>query len=148
MHVREACQRLFVTRPPWPSLPSTEITCSDRDTTTWPKSWENRSMEIREYVSKVRWRLSILVLFPVVAGGVAFGLLTGTPDERLAQAVLTVPSSVVGGPSSGSVAQYMANFEQAIVSDPVIATITQELGVDGGEVREGLRSTQLGSSNL
>jgi hypothetical protein len=105
-------------------------------------------MEIREYVSRMRWRLSILVLLPVAAGGMAFGLLTGTPEERLAESVLTVPSSVVGGTSSSSVAQYMANFEQAIVSDPVIANITEGLGIDGGEVRDGLRTTQLGTSNL
>jgi hypothetical protein len=105
-------------------------------------------VEIRDYVSKIKWRLSILVLLPLVAGGMAFGLLSGTPHQRLAQSVLTVPSSVVGGASSGSVAQYMANFEQAIVSDPVIASITDEVGVDGGEVRDGLQTTQLGSSNL
>jgi hypothetical protein len=96
----------------------------------------------------MRWRLAILVLLPLLAAGVAFGLLADTPQQYLAQSVLTVPSSVAGGPSSGSVAQYMANFEQAIVSEPIIASIADEVGVDGDEIRDGLQTTQLGSSNL
>jgi hypothetical protein len=105
-------------------------------------------MEIRDYVSKMGRRLLILVLLPLLAGGVAFGLLAGTPQQHLAESVLTVPSSVVGGASSGSVAQYMANFEQAIVSEPIIASIADQVGVDGAEVRDSLQTTQLGNSNL
>ena len=90
----------------------------------------------------------ILVLLPLLAGGVAFGLLADTPHQHLAESVLTVPSSVVGGASSGSVAQYMANFEQAIVSEPIIASIADQVGVDAAEVRDGLQTTQLGTSSL
>jgi hypothetical protein len=104
-------------------------------------------MEIREYVSRMRWRLAILVLFPLIAGGVAYALLADTPDQQRAETVLTVPSSITG-PSSGSVAQYMANFEQAIVSDTVITEVVSELGVDREEVREGLQTQRLGESNL
>ena len=105
-------------------------------------------MEIRGYVSSMRWRLVILVLFPLVAGGVAYLLLADTPQQHRAETVLTVPSTVVGGPSSGSVAQYMANFEQAIVSDPVVTEVATDLEVDREQVREGLQTEQLGSSNL
>jgi uncharacterized protein involved in exopolysaccharide biosynthesis len=105
-------------------------------------------MEIRDYVSHVGWRLWILLLLPIVSGGVAFGLLADTPPQYEAKSVLTVPSSVVGGVSSGSVAQYMANFEQAIVSDQVVARTADEVGVAGREVRDGLNTRQLGSSNL
>jgi hypothetical protein len=105
-------------------------------------------MEIREYVSRLRWRLSILVLFPLVAGGAVYALLADTPDQQRAETVLTVPSSVAGGPSSGSVAQYMANFEQAIVSDTVVSDVATELGIDRQELRDGLRTERLGESNL
>jgi hypothetical protein len=105
-------------------------------------------MEIRGYVSRMGWRLAILLLFPLVAGGVAYALLADTPQQHRAETVLTVPSSVAGGPSSSSVAQYMANFEQAIVSDQVIVGIASEVGVDAEDVRGGLQTTQLGSSNL
>lgn len=109
---------------------------------------ENGRVEIRDHVSRLRWRLSILVVLPVIAGALAFGALVGTPDQRVASTVLTVPSSVIGGTTAGSVAQYVANFEQAIVSDPVIERITSTFGVEGAEVRDGLQTTQLGSSNL
>jgi hypothetical protein len=105
-------------------------------------------VEIREYVSKMRWRLSLLVSLPLVAGGAAFAILAGTPQQHQAETVLTVPSSVAGGASSGSVAQYMANFEQAIISEPIIASLTEEVGVDGAEIRDELQTTQLGDSNL
>jgi hypothetical protein len=105
-------------------------------------------MEIREYASRVRWRLSILILLPLAAGVAAFGLLRGTPQQHLAETVLTVPSSVVGGASSGSVAQYMANFEQAVVSDAVVAHVADEVGVSSEELRNGLDTAQLGASNL
>lgn len=105
-------------------------------------------MEVRDYVREMRWRLSILVVLPLVAGGVAFGLLADTPPQYEAETVLTVPSSVAGGASSGSIAQYMANFEQAIVSEPIVARISDEIGVDGRKVRDRLETAQLGSSNL
>lgn len=104
-------------------------------------------MEIRDYVIHMGWRLLMLVLLPVVSGGTAFGLLADTPTQYEAESVLTVPSSVVGGASSSSVAQYMANFEQAIVSDAVVEGLADEFGVDD-EVRDGLETTQLGSSSL
>lgn len=103
-------------------------------------------MEIRDYVSDMGWRLLLLVLLPVVSGGAALALLADTPRQYEAEGVLTVPSSVAGGASSSSVAQYMANFEQAIVSEAVVAEIADEVGE--GEVRDGLETTQLGSSNL
>jgi uncharacterized protein involved in exopolysaccharide biosynthesis len=105
-------------------------------------------MEIRDYVSHMGWRLWILALLPVLSAGAAFGLLADTPAQYEADAVLTVPSSVAGGSSSGSVAQYMANFEQAIVSEPIVASVANEVDVDHGEVRDGLETTQLGNSNL
>ena len=105
-------------------------------------------MEIRDYVAGMGWRVMILILLPLVAGGVAFALLADTPQQYLAQSVLTVPSSVVGGSSSSSVAQYMANFEQAIVSESIIAGIVDEVGIDRRDVRDGLETTQLGNSNL
>jgi hypothetical protein len=105
-------------------------------------------MEIRDYVSHLGWRVSALVLLPLASGGAAFGLLADTPQQYEAETVLTVPSSVAGGASSGSVAQYMANLEQAIVSKPVEAVVADEVGADASEFRDGLDTTQLGSSNL
>jgi uncharacterized protein involved in exopolysaccharide biosynthesis len=105
-------------------------------------------VEIRDYASQLGWRLWILVLLPLAAGGAAFGLLADTPRQYEADAILTVPSSVVGSSSSGSVAQYMANFEQAIVSEPVIEDVVDEVGVDASDVRDTLTATQLGNSNL
>lgn len=105
-------------------------------------------MEIRDYVSAMGWRLSVLVLLPMVAGGATFALLADTPQQYEAQSVLTVPASVAGGSSSGSVAQYMANFEQAIVSAPIVTAIADEVGADAGAVRDGLETAQLGSSSL
>lgn len=105
-------------------------------------------MEIRDYVGRAGWRLWILVLLPVAAGGAAFASLADTPTQYEAETVLTVPSSVAGGASSGSVAQYMANFEQAIVSDPVVRKVADTVGLEPGEVRDGLDVTQFGSSNL
>ncbi|MGH2636936.1 MAG: hypothetical protein ACRDHU_12435, partial [Actinomycetota bacterium] len=105
-------------------------------------------MEIRDHVSGIGWRLSVLVLLPVVAGAVTFALLADTPEQFEAQSVLTVPASVAGGSSSGSVAQYMANFEQAIVSAPIVTAIADEVGTEAGAVRDGLETAQMGSSSL
>jgi hypothetical protein len=105
-------------------------------------------VEIREYVSQMGWRLWILVTLPLVSAGVTFGLLADTPPQYQSTSVLTVPSTVTGGSSSGSVAQYMANFEQTIVSEPVIEGIAEETGAEGGEIQDGIDTTQLGSSSL
>lgn len=109
-------------------------------------------MEIRDYMSQVGWevgwRLWGLVLLPLAAGGAAFALLADTPSQYEAESILTVPSSVAGGASSSSVAQYMANFEQAIVSDGVAAHVANEVGVDKDDVQNGLQTTQQGTSNL
>jgi uncharacterized protein involved in exopolysaccharide biosynthesis len=94
------------------------------------------------------WRLWILVALPLVSAGVTFGLLADTPPQYRATSVLTVPSTVTGGSSSGSVAQYMANFEQTIVSEPVIERVVDDVGAEAGEIRDGLDTTQLGNSSL
>jgi uncharacterized protein involved in exopolysaccharide biosynthesis len=94
------------------------------------------------------WRLWILVALPLVSAGVTFGLLADTPPQYRATSVLTVPSTVTGGSSSGSVAQYMANFEQTIVSEPVIERVVEDVGAEAGEIRDGLDTTQLGNSSL
>jgi uncharacterized protein involved in exopolysaccharide biosynthesis len=105
-------------------------------------------MEIRDYVGRAGWRLWVLLLVPVAAGAAAFALLADTPPQYEAATVLTVPSTVAGGASSGSVSQYMANFDQAIKSDPVVSKVAGLVDRDAGEVRDGLDVTQLGSSNL
>jgi uncharacterized protein involved in exopolysaccharide biosynthesis len=105
-------------------------------------------MEIRDYVGRAGWRLWVLLLVPVAAGAAAFALLADTPPQYEAATVLTVPSTVAGGASSGSVSQYMANFDQAITSDPVVTKVADLVGRDADEVRDGLDVTQLGSSNL
>jgi uncharacterized protein involved in exopolysaccharide biosynthesis len=105
-------------------------------------------MEIRDYVGRAGWRLWVLLLVPLAAGGAAFALLADTPTQYEADTVLTVPSTVAGGASSGSVAQYMANFEQAITSDPVVTKVAGIVDRAAEEVRSGLDVTQLGSSNL
>src|SRR5919198_1724968 len=105
-------------------------------------------MEIRDYVTHLGWRLLLLVLLPVLAGAGAFALLADSPGQYEANGVLTVPSAVVGGSTSGSVAQYMANFEQAVLSDPVVDDVAEATGVDPDDVRSGLGVTQLGNSNL
>ena len=105
-------------------------------------------MEIRDYVTHLGWRLLLLVLLPVLAGAGAFALLADSPGQYEADGVLTVPSAVVGGSTSGSVAQYMANFEQAVLSDPVVDDVAEATGVDPDDVRSGLGVTQLGNSNL
>jgi hypothetical protein len=105
-------------------------------------------MDIRDHVSGMGWRLSVLVLLPLVAGGAAFALLADTPRQFEAQSVLTVPAWVAGGSSSGSVAQYMANFEQAIVSAPIVAAVAEKVDADAVSVRNGLETSQLGGSSL
>lgn len=105
-------------------------------------------MEIRDYVGRAGWRLWVLLLVPIAAGAAAFALLADTPPQYEAATVLTVPSTVAGGASSGSVSQYMANFDQAIMSDPVVTKVAGLVDRDAGEVRDGLDVTQLGSSNL
>jgi capsular polysaccharide biosynthesis protein len=105
-------------------------------------------MEIRDYVGRAGWRLLVLLLVPIAAGAAAFALLADTPPQYEAATVLTVPSTVAGGASSGSVSQYMANFDQAIMSDPVVTKVAGLVDRGAGEVRDGLDVTQLGSSNL
>ena len=105
-------------------------------------------MEIRDYVGRAGWRLWVLLLVPLAAGGAAFALLADTPTQYEAATVLTVPSTVAGGAGSSTTSQYMANFDQAIASDPVVTKVAGIVGRDAEEVRAGLDTTQLGSSNL
>jgi uncharacterized protein involved in exopolysaccharide biosynthesis len=81
-------------------------------------------------------------------GAAAFALLADTPPQYEAATVLTVPSTVAGGASSSSVSQYMADFDQAVTSDPVVTKVAGLVDRDVGAVRDGLDVTQLGSSNL
>ncbi len=105
-------------------------------------------MEIRNYVGRAGWRLWVLLLVPLAAGGAAFALLADTPPQYEAATVLTVPSTVAGGAGSSTISQYMANFDQAITSDAVVARVADLVDRDAEEVRAGIDTTQLGSSNL
>ena len=101
-------------------------------------------MEIGSYLRARPWGVVIALLFPVLAGLVAYGLLRGEPNTNTASANVRVPESVGG---SASIGIFVADFGLAAESAEVLEPVSEETGVGVGRIRNNLDVERLGQSS-
>jgi capsular polysaccharide biosynthesis protein len=110
-------------------------------------------VEISDYLRIIRRRLWILILVPLLAGGVAAALVLRQPTKYDATATVAAPA-VVGGQStnqySGSTGPraFVANFTAAVTSPRIINQVAKETSVLPRTIRSGLVATPIGESSL
>ncbi len=110
-------------------------------------------MEIADYLSIVRKRLWILVLVPLLAGGIVTGLVLAGGPRYAATATVAAPA-LVGGPSSNQYSgsngpsAFVANFVAAVTSSRIVNQVAAQTKVPAPEVAAGLGTTPIGGSSL
>lgn len=102
-------------------------------------------MEIRDYVRFVGRRLWILVLVPLVAGAIAFKMVSSEPQRY--RSVATVGSAdLLTGKNESE--QYVADFYAAVGIPAIVDKVAEATGESPQRIRGGIRTTRLGSSSL
>ena len=102
-------------------------------------------MEIRDYVRLMGRRLWILVLLPLIAGGLAFTLVSSEPQRF--RTVATVGSADLL-PGRNESEQYVADFYAAVTIPAIVDKVAESTGVSGQRIRTGIRTVRLGTSSL
>ena len=101
-------------------------------------------MEIADLVRAVRRRLWLLMILPLVAGGIAFARLANDPESYRASATVAVPSAIER--QAGAVGQYVANFRETLRSDDVVSPVARETGVRARALERRLQATRVGTT--
>lgn len=109
-------------------------------------------MEIVDYLRVARRRLWVLVGVPVLATGVAAGIVLLAPQQYSGTAYVAAPALVGGAAGtqySGTQAanQFVAAFGAAVTSPRVLADVAADTGVVPERLRDGLTVTQVGASS-
>ena len=110
-------------------------------------------MEISDYLRIVRRRLWILVLVPVLAGGIVTALVLAGGPRYQATATVAAPA-LVGGPSSnqysgsGGPKTFVANFVAAATSSRIVNQVAAQLKVPTSRIEAGLAASPIGGSSL
>lgn len=110
-------------------------------------------MEISDYLRIARRRLWILVLVPLLAGGIVAALVLTAPPAYRATATVAAPA-LVGGPSSNQYSgsngpkAFVANFAAAVTSSRILNQVAAETHVPEPEVASGLAASPIGDSSL
>jgi uncharacterized protein involved in exopolysaccharide biosynthesis len=110
-------------------------------------------VEISDYLRIIWRRLWILLLVPLLAGGVVAFLVLRAPVNYDATATVAAPA-VVGGTStnqySGSTGPkaFVANFVASITSPRIVNQVAKETSVLPRNVRHGLTVAPIGDSSL
>ena len=103
-------------------------------------------MELSDYLRAMGKRFLILLLVPVIAGGVAFGVLSRQPTQFQARATVRLP--VPGEAATSVISQANSDFTEALQSDAVLAKTAEAAHVPRSSVDSGLSVTQSGSSRI
>ena len=110
-------------------------------------------MEISDYLHIIRRRLWILILVPLLAGGVVAALVLRQPLKYDATATVAAPA-VVGGQSTNQYSgatgprAFVANFTAAVTSPRIINQVAKETSVLPRTIRSGLVASPIGDSSL
>ena len=110
-------------------------------------------MEISDYLRIIWRRLWILLLVPLLAGGVVAAQVLREPPKYDATATVAAPA-VVGGQNtnqySGSTGPkaFVSNFVAAIGSPRIVNQVAKETGVLPRSIRSGLTAVPIGDSSL
>jgi capsular polysaccharide biosynthesis protein len=110
-------------------------------------------VEISDYLRIIWRRLWILILVPLLAGGVVAALVLRQPPKYDATATVAAPA-VVGGQNtnqySGSTGPrtFVSNFVAAITSPRIVNQVAEQTKVLPRNIRDGLVATPIGDSSL
>src|ERR1019366_2520325 len=106
-------------------------------------------MEIRDYLRQIRRYLWLVILIPVVAALITGGLMEIRPSVYQADASVVVPAITANGFSQSAATQYVDTFKDVLVSQPVLADVSQKYGIPISELASGLSAnTVTASSNI
>lgn len=109
-------------------------------------------MEISDYLRVIWRRLWILVLVPLLAGGIVTSMVLREPPKYTATADVAAPSVVGGGSGQYSgpngIKAFVANFTAMVVSPQVVNQVAKTTKVPVDEINSGLSSTPVGQSGL
>lgn len=135
-------------------------TAGDRDTeghqhTTYhySESEGTTPVEISDYLRIIWRRLWILILIPLLAGGIVAGLLLRQPTTYAAIATVAAPALVGGSQTNqysgaNGTKAYVANFSAAVTAPVIVNRVAAETGVLPGTVTDGLSVAPIGESSL
>lgn len=105
-------------------------------------------MEGKDWARVLLHRWWIVVLVPLLAAGVAAGLFLTQPVLYRGKATVVVPLSEGAFPSFNVVNQSVSNFRGALISDAVADRTSAQTGLPTDDIRGGISSRQLGTSNV
>ncbi|HEX9343327.1 MAG TPA: Wzz/FepE/Etk N-terminal domain-containing protein [Actinomycetota bacterium] len=109
-------------------------------------------MEISDYLRVIWRRLWILVLVPLLAGGIVTSMVLREPPKYTATADVAAPSVVGGGSGQYSgpngIKAFVANFTAMVVSPQVVNQVSKTTKVSVDQINSGLSSTPVGQSGL
>ncbi len=109
-------------------------------------------MEISDYLRVIWRRLWILVLVPLLAGGIVTSMVLREPPKYSATADVAAPAVVGGGSGQYSgpngIKAFVANFTALVVSPQVVNAVSKSTKVTVDEINSGLSSTPVGDSGL
>jgi hypothetical protein len=110
------------------------------------KGMKGHRMEVGHYLRMIRRRLWVFAI-PVVAAIAAFLILGQGAQQWTSKVEVAVPT-LAQNTSAGSVAVYVANFEEYLTTDPVLDQVARENPqVPRSSVKGGLSASQVGVSD-
>lgn len=110
-------------------------------------------MQFKDYVAIAKRRLNILVLVPALAVLLVAGATVVKPTAYEATATVAAPA-LVGGinanqySGAAGLKTFVANFEAAVTSAPIVKKVAADTKVRASRVRGGLSATEVGTSSL
>ena len=109
-------------------------------------------MEIKDQLSVIWRKLWIVILVPLLAGGIVAGLQLRQPVQYQATATVAVPGVVSGadalyGGTTGNKA-FVSNYLAMVESLDIAQQVAQETHVPLSDVQSGLQSAQIGDSGV
>jgi len=109
-------------------------------------------VEISDYLRVIWRRLWILVLVPLLAGGIVTSMVLREPPKYTAVADVAAPAVVGGGTGQYSgpngIKAFVANFTAMVVSPQVVNRVAKTTKVPVDEITSGLTSAPVGQSGL
>jgi len=110
-------------------------------------------LEISDYLRIIWRRLWILILIPLLAGGIVAALLLRQPTTYAAIATVAAPALVGGSQTNqysgaNGTKAYVANFSAAVTAPVIVNRVATETGVLPGKVTDGLSVAPIGESSL
>jgi len=103
-------------------------------------------MEMSNFLRSRPRTSALALLFPIVAGLVAFFVLSGSPTRYTANATVSVPGSDAN--SASRVGLFVADFAELATSNAVLDDVATKNGQSREELQAGLTVSRIGQSSL